>query len=882
MTDLPASFGRWLRLRRRALDLTQGALARAVGCSVVTVRKLESDERRPSRQIAERLADALQISPHERASFVALARVGSEAAPERLPVDRLEGEHDRPSLAAPPAPRHRPPPIPLTRLLGRRSELAILRTTLLRGDTRLLTLTGLPGVGKTRLALQVASELRSAFPDGICFVDLAPVQDVELVLGAVAQALDLRPSGGVPLEERVAAYLHDKRLLLLLDNFEHLLDAAPLLVALLEGGPALKALVTSRAALRVRGEHVVPVVPLPISTSEVGTRRQALAQNPAVALFVERARAALPGFALTETSLPLVAELCAHLEGLPLAIELVAAQVDHLPLAELLSGLDRRLALLAGGPRDLPKRHQTLRAAIGESYALLDGATQILFRQLGVCVGGWTYQTASALAAAAGVAADPPVPQLLATLVVHSLVSMQGGAEQAPRFQMLETIRAYALELLAEGGEEPDARQAHAHFFRDLAARAEFEGPAQVAWLDLFDREHPNFRAALAWSLEQGERATSLSLVGSLEWFWFVRGHGDEGRRWLDRALAEYGPPVDGPDDALLASALLAAGHLALFAGDFVEARKRLEESAARLRTLAAASPGEGALRVKLIQALAYLVITVQYQGDFAAREALEAEYLRLNEGLDDPRAGALLAFQQGRGALLQFGDHRAAQGSLEQSLAVFRELGDLWTVAQVVIDLGLVALHQGDTAAARARYEQGVALARTIGDRGLLALALNNLGEAARAAGDLAAAKEHYTASLALHEELGNRPEAPRLLHNLGYVALREGFVARAVDYFRESLRRYQQLGMKRGVAEGLAGLAAVATCEGRPLEAARLWGTAEAMHTWEGTPVWPTDQREHAYYRAIARAQVSPLEWEAAWAEGRDKGLWQGPDDR
>jgi tetratricopeptide (TPR) repeat protein len=307
-----------------------------------------------------------------------------------------------------------------------------------------------------------------------------------------------------------------------------------------------------------------------------------------------------------------------------------------------------------------------------------------------------------------------------------------------------------------------------------------------------------------------------------------------------------------------------------------------LEEGAAIWRALAAAAPHERATTLRLIHALAHLVITVQFQGDFAARAALEAEYLRLHEGLDDPRAEALLAFQRGRGALLQFGDYRAAQGSLERSLELLRELGDVWTMAQVVIDLGLVALHQGDTAAARTRYEQGVAMARSIGDRGLLALALNNLGEAARAAGDLAAAEAHYTASLRLHEELGNRPETPRLLHNLGYVALRQGLVTRAVDYFLESLRRFQQLGMKRGMAEGLAGLAAAAACEGRPLEAARRWGAAEALHTSEGTPVWPTDQREQAYYQALARAQVSPSEWEAAWAEGCDQELWQNPDDR
>jgi predicted ATPase/transcriptional regulator with XRE-family HTH domain len=890
--ETPASFGRWLRLRRRIMDLTQDQLARQVGCSVVTIRKLEADERRPSRQIAERLAACLRITPQERATFIGLARA--------------EPYHDEALAPAPdsapnPAPQRTRSnlPAPLTRLIGRKQEVAAMRNALLRADTRLFTLSGPPGIGKTRLAVQVATELRDAFADGVFFIDLAAIRDPELVISAIAQVLAIRQVAGRPLIESLQDYLHDKRILLLLDNFEQVVDAAPLIVGLLEGCSGLKALITSRVTLRVRGEHIVPLAPLLLPALEGPLAVRSLAQNPAVALFVERAQAVLPAFALTPTNAPLVAALCAHLEGLPLAIELVAVRMKLQPLHALLAALDQRLALLSDGPRDLPPRHQTLRAALAGSYELLEQPAQTLFRRLGVFVGGAAPETIEAVCATT---ADKeqgsdthllPVERqsliaILSALVEHSLVVARVASDDAPRFSMLETIREYALELLEESREVTSVRQAHAAAFLDMAERAERElhGPDQVTWLDHLEAEHPNLRAALEWMLQAHDCEQALRLGRALWWFWSVRGYSSEGRRWLDRILDAAMPQLEratskhtiNPGLATnIAAALHAAGHLALFQGDFVAARSRLGASVSLWRELAALTSEVHQVHQGLVAALNFLFLTLQFVGDIAAREPIRIEYETLSATLDDPLMRAMFLFNEGRGALLQEGNYMQARSHLEQSLVLFRGLGDLWYIAQVVIDLGLVAVYQEDYSSARAWYEEGLTLARTLKDRGLIATALNNLGEVARCQDDDERAAMLYAKSLQLHEDLGNKPEIPRLLHNLGYVALHRGDIALASMYFQDSLDRFVQLGMRRGIAENLAGLAAMSAVSGRAAEAARLWGAAEALHETVGTPVWPADRREHLRYQEIARVQLDAAAWQAAWQEGRSNPMAQ-----
>src|SRR5215213_2377992 len=378
--ELETSFGRWLRARRRALDLTQDDLARQVGCAIITIQKLEADERRPSRQLAERLADKLMVAPDDWAALISLARAepSLDPAPAQAPVSLLRVPERPPANL----------PTPLTRLIGRKQDLAALRNALLRSETRLLTLLGPPGIGKTRLSIAVAHEVQAAFTDGAFFVALAPLGDPTLVLVTIAQTLGIKENAGQLLLETLKAVLQAKRLLLVLDNFEHLLAAAPLVVELLEACRGLKALVSSRAALHVRGEqlYALPVLLLPNLTQRpaIGT----LARIPAVALFVERAQAVLPHFTLTKENTAVVAAICVRLDGLPLAIELAAARIRLLPAEALLARLEQRLSMLTDGARDLPSRHRTLRAAIAWSYDLLDAGEQALFRRLGVFVGG--------------------------------------------------------------------------------------------------------------------------------------------------------------------------------------------------------------------------------------------------------------------------------------------------------------------------------------------------------------------------------------------------------------------------------------------------------------------------------------------------------------
>lgn len=869
--DAPASFGRFLRLRRKILDLTQDELARDVGCSVVTIRKLEADERRPSRQIAERLAGSLRVAAQERAAFISLAR--AEPYFDESPAPSSETQ----SISAHARPRTNLP-TPLTRLIGRKADVAMLRNALSRAETRLVTLVGPPGIGKTRLAIQAATELRDAFADGVYFVGLAAIRDPALVVGAIGQALGLRDSSGQPLVERVQEHLREKRLLLVLDNFEQIVAAAPLVVEVLEGGSGSKALVTSRAALHVRGEQLIPVAPLPLPDVAQTPTPRTLAQNPAVALFVERAKAVMFAFTLTETNAPMIAELCARLDGLPLAIELVAARTRLLPPQALLAQIDQRLALLTDGPRDLPARHRTLRAALAGSYELLDTAAQALFRRLGVFVGGWTLEAATYIAgtqtgASEHISASHPLIAILSTLVGHSLVEQRLPTEAVPRFTMLETIGEYARELLAETGEALAVQRAHAAYFLELAEQAEPElhGPGQVAWLDLLELEHANLRAALTWAIESRNTEWALRLGAALSWFWYVRGYSSEGRRWLDRIVQGVVPAEMQAHTVHLARALYAAGHLALFQGDFAGARERLQSSVELWRSLVAQHDRENRFHHGLITALVFLCLTAQYQGDMDALATIQDEYAMRSTNVDDARMRAMLLFNQGRGALLQYGDHQAARPYLEQSLALLRPLGDIWYITLVVIDLGLVAVYQEDFHAAQAWYDEGLALARALKDRALEAAALNNLGEVARCRLDVEQAARYYSASLQLHQELGNQPETPRLLHNLGYIALHRGDIARAGSYFQDSLNRFKQLGMWRGIAEGLAGLAAVSAVQGRPVEAARLWGKAEALHEMDGTPVWPSDRREHARYQAVARANLDAAQWDAAWQAGR-----------
>ncbi|HET7093306.1 MAG TPA: tetratricopeptide repeat protein, partial [Thermomicrobiales bacterium] len=612
---------------------------------------------------------------------------------------------------------------------------------LLRDEaTRLLTLTGPGGVGKTRLALQAAADVLDEFPGGVYLVELAPLTDAALVPAAIAAALGVREEGGQPLLERIVAELADKRLLLLLDNAEHLPDAAPIVADLIARCPCLTILATSRAPLRLRAERELPVPPLALPGKRAVRDAAALSQYDAVRLFIERAVAAKPDFAVTNETAPAVAEFCARLDGLPLAIELAAARTRALAPRALLERLDRRLKVLTGGPRDAPARQRTLRDAIAWSHDLLEPAQRTLFRRLAVFAGGFDLATAERIADPDG---DLDCFGGVSELVEDSLLRPLDG-DGEPRFAMLETVREFGLEQLETAGEAEAIRRAHAAAYADLAAGAapKLAGSEQAVWFDRLAADHGNLRAACDWLLAT-DPAAALRLAADLGDFWLAGAHYGEGRRRLEQALAAEG----GPAGADQARALAAAGSLARMQSDGPAATDLLEQALALQESLAD--------RRGAIQSLVLLGHVAVRQGDF-------------------PQAG------------------RRFDAARERAEAI----GDRATLASALGNLGIVADYQGEFAVAAERYEAALALFRELGDTRRIAAALDNLGILARVRGDLAAATAWHEEALRVRQELDDPWGVASSLNSLGTVAHVQGDLDRAAARYQEAIRLRRELG--------------------------------------------------------------------------------------
>jgi predicted ATPase/transcriptional regulator with XRE-family HTH domain/Tfp pilus assembly protein PilF len=809
------SFGKWLKQQRQQRDLTQEELAQLTACSLSTIRKIESDQRRPSKQLAEQLARQFQLSAEEQRGFVHWVRSRDNDAPP-------QSESPPPRVHA----RATNLPTPPTTFIGRENEVAAVIRLLERPGVRLLTLTGPPGIGKTRLALQAAGAMLPEFADGVWFVGLAALTDPALVPQTVAAALGLKEEIGedpvLSLKERLAG----RSMLLLLDNFEQVLPAASAVADLLAAAPDLKALVTSRAALLVYGEQQFPVPGLEAPDPHAAPaheRAADYADYAAVRLFAERAQAVKPDFELTEKDAPIVAEICARLDGLPLAIELAAARSRLFPPHALLTRLQSRLNVLTGGARDLPVRQQTLRDAIAWSYDLLEPGEQRLFRRLGVLVSG------GALDAVEAICADPDDPDAdlitgLESLVSKSLLQQEATEDEEPRFVMLETLREYALDRLIDAGEADAFRRRHGEYFLTLAEEAEpdLNGALQPIWLDRLEREHDNLRAALAWFAEQNAPEESLRLAGALWRFWEVRGPVREGRRWLEAALAAGG----GAPPQLRAKALNAAGNLAFD------------------------------------------------EDDYARATVLHQESLTLRRAAGD-RAGIAAALSSlGHVAQRQGAQARAYH---EESIAIRRAEEDWPGVVRSLIDLGALAAEKGDPEQAQQEFEEALALARSLGDPWSVALALNHLGEAALQQGDHDRAETLLEESLELFRQLRDKRSSARALGALGMLARKQTDFDRGQPLYKESLALFQELGARYGVAVCLEGLAAVAGGQGEPERAARLRGAAEALRAQIGAPR-PPDPRRGAERRAAgARVSGDPSAVAVAWNEGQGMSLEQ-----
>ncbi|MDQ3699636.1 MAG: tetratricopeptide repeat protein, partial [Chloroflexota bacterium] len=637
-------------------------------------------------------------------------------------------------------------PILATPFIGRRQQLGMVLARLLRPEVRLLTLTGPGGTGKTRLALQAAADLLEQFPDGVFFVPLASIADADLLPSAIAQALEIKETAGRSLLEMVKEFLRERALLLVLDNFEQVLDGAPIVADLLGVSARLKLLVTSRAVLHLYGEHENPVPPLALPDRRMGPTAQHVLQYEAVRLFVDRAQAARPDFVLTDAQAPALAEICHRLDGLPLAIELAATRVRTLPVPALLDRMERRLPLLAGGPRDAPARQRTLRDTIAWSYDLLSPAEQTLFRRLAVfrgcaldavdavcCASSVQPGSSSIAVAALGLDALDGVT----SLVEKSLLLAEETPAGQPWYVMLETIREFALERLVESQEANAVHRRHVLHYLRLAETAEPElyGAQQADWLHRLEREHDNFRAALGWCEAHGYAEPAFRLAIALSWFWTVHGHVSEGRERLAALLARFRAPGGaGARAALRAHVLSAAGTLASFQGDHTVAQERLEEA---LRVVQAQGDTAG-----VYSTLMGLGLTANLRRDYPAARGFLEQALGIASDLGDTHAIGTARYNLAN-VLHEQGDYTAARTLLEESVPLLRETGDLPSLANSFLALGIVAHDQGDYGVASAMTEQALAVYRLHGSTRTQALALANLGRVATAQGDYQAARE-------------------------------------------------------------------------------------------------------------------------------------------
>jgi predicted ATPase/DNA-binding CsgD family transcriptional regulator len=731
----------------------------------------------------------------------------------------------RPSTPRPPArsmptafplPSQSTLPVPLTPLIGRAQSVAAVAELLRRPEQRLLTLAGAGGIGKTRLAVQVAAEMQAAFIDGVLFVSLAQIRDPALVLPSIARALGLRETGSAFRPADLHAHIGRQQKLLVLDNFEQVVQAAPQLVELLGQCPRVKLLVTSRSRLSVQGEQEYPVGPLALPDGDALDDPAALAQCASVALFVERARATQPDFVFTSARARSIAAICRRLDGLPLAIELAARRVRALSLDQIAERLSDASGLLISGDRAAEMRHQTVTAAIEWSYHLLAEPQRAVFRRLCVFAGGCTLEAAEAIAAGNGIAAGS-VLEHLAQLVDQSLVEAADWNGRM-RYRLLEVIRQYGQARLRASDEGETISRRHCEWYRALAEQAEpaLSGQDQAAWMERLEAEHDNLRAALQWSLAHDSGEAAASIAASIWPFWLVRGYLTEGRYWLDRILDQL--PV---------------------------------RSAARSKTLLAAGIMAGRL------------------GNVERAQHLLTESIDLFRAGGDQKRLAFALFTLGVGAQRQ-GDYEAARLRLAESLEVSRAAGDQPGIGLALSSLGLVASYQGREAEARALSEESLVLFKAAGDVRGTAAVLTDLGQFSLQAGDFARAAQLGEESLSLRQGLGDKGGSAHTLAVLGLAAFRQHDYVRAADNYEKSLRLRQALGEQDGMATALEGLAAIQAARGAAHSAARLLGAAEALR---GGPPRLTPQEREAldHTRAATHARLGERAFAAAHGEGR-----------
>jgi non-specific serine/threonine protein kinase len=716
------SFGYWLRLKRKALDLTREALADRVGCSVSTIRKVEDEERRPSAQIAELLAEIFKIPTPERTAFLRFARGDWRSAPSL-------GDEEAPwRVSTPQNPQHPHSNLPatLTSLIGRDQDIAAVQDYLTHPNIRLVTLIGAPGIGKTRLSIASARGSLADFPDDVFFVALAPLDQPSLIPSAILQALGYIEKNNLSPEERLIEGIGNKRMLLVLDNCEHLIeDVTRLASSLLSACSRLKILTTSREALGIPGEwlYSVPALDMPKQYSIVDV--ETISEFPALVLFAERARAARSDFALNAENIRAVASICSQLAGLPLAIELIAARVKTFSLEQIAARLDDRFALLTSGSRIGPSRQQTLRATLDWSYELLTETERELFRQLSIFVGGFTLE---ALESVALLDSNQSILDALSRLVDKSLLLVE--QQDQARYRFLEPIRQYARDKLNETRDSNLIQDRHLNYYLRVAEEAEphLYRAGQQDWKNRLELDHDNLRVALAWSLESNQIEAGLKLAGALAWFWHSKGHLSEGNLWLEKILAS-GSGTQGKERA---KALRASSILSTDTGDYIRARALAESS------------------------------------------------IKLYREIGDNRGAGLVLVDLG-GSLHRDGREEEAIESLEESVRLLRATGERWEIAYALVWLGDTLFRMGDIERAATNWEESLRLTQELGDHFVMAWSLGGLADVTRVRGDYQRATGMFKESLSLYQRAGDKHGPPYSLEALGLVAVALGDAKRA-----------------------------------------------------------------------------------------------------
>jgi predicted ATPase/class 3 adenylate cyclase len=757
-------------------------------------------------------------------------------------------------------------PVPPTSFIGREREVSTIYDLLRRSDVRLLTLTGMAGVGKTRLCLRVASNLGEPFTDGVFFVPLALVNDVARVVPAITQALGIGETGDQPLLERLKAFLREKQLLLVLDNFEQVVDAALIVAELLVACPRLKVLVTSRAVLHVQAEHVFSVSPLALPDLAHLPELERLSQYAAVDLFTQRARAARPDFELTGANAAAVAAICVRLDGLPLAIELAAARSKYFSPQALLARLEQDLVALAGGARDLPARQRTLRDAIAWSYDLLDTVEQKLFRRLAVFVNGCTLQAVEHVCARVN-ELEGDVLESLEALVDRSLLRQE--EEQAGgrlRYWMLQTLREYGLECLAAEGETEQVREAHALYYLDWAqeAAANLVGAEQAQWLDYLEQDYGNLRAALAWlfehaSIDAGMAEQAIHLCVSLLEFWKIRGYFSDGRAFLEQTLAAG----EGISAQIRAEALSGVGTLALLQDDYDRAEVLLRESLALFREMED--------RLGIARSLRTLGSLAWARSSYSEARSLLEEALATYKELGDKKDMAYTREILARVFTAQ-GDYAGARALHEANLLLYSALGERHYTDQTLYYLAHVLfLSKGDQAKAYDLAEESLSLFKEVGHKQSIGYALGLLGQMHLFQDELVRARQFSEESVAILKEIGDQGGTAESLNCLARVTARQGNLAAARALYEESWAVLSELGVKVQSAACLEGLGEVLAAQGQPGRAVRLWGAAAVLRAAIGAPIPPVYRTSYVQAVAAVRARLDETTFAAQWTAGR-----------